>query len=109
MREEENFGGQSKFRSQGSDRKVGRENAASCHDYYLSCQTSLPPNHPTGLKVKNVHKLAIFHRICLKLCMEILNGRTQLMYMIYMHLSMLTGQTDLPPNQPTRLKVKKLA
>ena len=30
------------------------------------------------------------------------------MYMIYMHLSMLTGQTDLPPNQPTDQKVKNL-
>ena len=30
------------------------------------------------------------------------------MYVIYMHLSMLTGQTDLPPNQPTGLKVKNL-
>ena len=30
------------------------------------------------------------------------------MYMIYMHFSMLTGQTDLPPNQPTGLKVKIL-
>ena len=28
------------------------------------------------------------------------------MYVIYLHLSMLTGQTDLPPNQPTSLKVK---
>ena len=40
--------------------------------------------------------------------MESLNGRTQHMYVIYMHLSMLTGQTDLPPNQPTGLKVKNL-
>merc|ERR1719219_2864302 len=30
------------------------------------------------------------------------------MYMIYMHLSMLTSQTDLPPNQPIGLKVKNL-
>ena len=30
------------------------------------------------------------------------------MYVIYMHLSMLTGQTDLPPNQLTGLKVKNL-
>ena len=30
------------------------------------------------------------------------------MYVIYMHLSMLTGQTDLPPNQPTDQKVKNL-
>ena len=40
--------------------------------------------------------------------MESLNGRTQHMYVIYMHLSMLIGQTDLPPNQPTDQKVKKL-
>ena len=36
-------------------------------------QTSLPPNHPTTLKVKNVHNFAIFKRICMKLCMEALN------------------------------------
>ena len=30
------------------------------------------------------------------------------MYVIYIHLSMLTGQTDLPPNQPTDQKVKNL-
>ena len=30
------------------------------------------------------------------------------MYVIKMHMSMLTGQTDLPPNQLTSLKVKNL-
>ena len=40
--------------------------------------------------------------------MESLNERTQHMYVIYMHLSMLTGQTNLPPNQPIGLKVKNL-
>jgi len=30
------------------------------------------------------------------------------MYVIYLCLSMLTGQTDLPPNQLTGLKVKNL-
>ena len=30
------------------------------------------------------------------------------MYVIYMHLSMLTDQTGLPPNQPTSLKVKNV-
>ena len=30
------------------------------------------------------------------------------MYVIYMHLSMLTDQTGLPPNQPTSLKFKNL-
>ena len=29
------------------------------------------------------------------------------MYVIYVHLSMLTGQTSLPPNRPNHLKVKK--
>merc|ERR1719402_635087 len=66
------------------------------------------PNQPTGLKVKNVHNFGIFQPIWLKFGMESLNGRPQHMYMIYMHLSMLTGQTDLPPNQPTGLKVKNL-
>ena len=30
------------------------------------------------------------------------------MYVIYMHLSMLTDQTGLPSNQPTGLKLKNL-
>ena len=58
--------------------------------------------------MKNVHNFGIFQPIWLKFGMESLNGRPQHMYMIYMHLSMLTGQTDLPPNQPTGPKVKNL-
>ena len=76
------------------------------HLSMLTGQTDLPPNQPTSQKVKNVHNLGIFQRIWLKFGMESLNGRPQHMYMIYMHLSMLTGQTDLPPNQPTYQKVK---
>ena len=30
------------------------------------------------------------------------------MYVIYMHLCMLTDQTGLPPNQPTSLKAKNV-
>ena len=30
------------------------------------------------------------------------------MYVIYVHLSMLTGQTSLPPNQPTSIKVENV-
>ena len=71
-------------------------------------QTSLPPNQPTSLKVKNVHNFGIFQPIWLKFGVESLDGRTQHMYVIYMHLSMLTGQTNLPPNQPTNQKVKNL-
>merc|ERR1712142_966750 len=78
------------------------------HLSMLTGQTSLPPNQPTGLKVKNVHNFSIFQPIWLKFGIESLNGRTQHMYMIYMHLSMLTGQTNLPPNEPTGLKVKNL-
>ena len=70
--------------------------------------TGLPPNQPTSQKVINMHNFGIFQPIWLKFGMESLNGRPQHMYMIYMHLSMLTGQTDLPPNQPTGLKVKNL-
>ena len=40
--------------------------------------------------------------------MESPNGKTQHLYVLYMHLSMLTGQTDLPPNQLLGLKVKNL-
>ena len=39
----------------------------------LYIQTSLPPNHPTSLKVKNMHNFAIFQWICMKLFMETLN------------------------------------
>ena len=74
----------------------------------LTDQTGLPPNQPTNLKVKNLHNFGIFQPIWLKFGMESLNGRTQHVYVIYMHLSMLTGQTDLPPNQPTGPKVKNL-
>ena len=76
------------------------------HLSLLTSQTDLPPNQPTSLKVKNMHNFGIFQPIRLKLVMESLNGRTQHMYVIYMHLSMLTGQTDLPFNQPTDQKVK---
>ena len=58
--------------------------------------------------MKNAHNFGIFQPIWLKFGMESLNGRPQHMYMIYMHLSMLTGQTDLPPNQPMGLKVENL-
>ena len=58
--------------------------------------------------MKNVHNFGIFQPIWWKFGMESLDGRTQHMYVIYMHLSMLIGQTDLPPNQPTGLKVKNL-
>ena len=83
---------------------------------YLNCkglsmltgQTSLPPNWPTSLKVKNVHNFGIFQPIWLKLGMLSLNGRAQHMYLICTDFSMLTGQTGLPPNQPTSLKVKNV-
>ena len=42
----------------------------------LFIQTSLPPNHPTSLIVKNVHNFVIFQRICMKLCMAALNVKT---------------------------------
>ena len=78
-----------------------------CKDFsMLTGQTGLPPNQPTTLKVKNVHNFGIFQPILLKFGMESLNGMTQHVYVIHMHLSMLTGQTGLPPNQPTGLKVK---
>ena len=74
----------------------------------LTCLTSLPPNQPTSLKVKNVYNFGIFQPIWLKFGMESLNGRTQHVYVIYMHLSMPTGQTGLPPNRPTSLKAKNV-
>ena len=55
-----------------------------------------------------MHIFDIFQPIGLKFVMESLNVRIQHMYVIYMHLSMLTSQTDLPPNQPTGFKVKNL-
>ena len=80
----------------------------STYAHYLSCQTSLPPNQPTSLKVKNAYNFGIFQPIWLKFSMESLNGRTQHMNVIYLCLSMITGQTILPPNQLTGLKVKNL-
>ena len=77
-----------------------------CKDF--SMQTGLPPNQPTSLKVKNVHNFGIFQPIWLKLGMQSLSGRTQHMYLICKAFSVLTGQTGLPPNQPTGLKVKNL-
>ena len=74
----------------------------------LTGQTSLPPNQPTGPKVKNVHNFGIFQPIWMKLGMQSLNGRTHHVYVIYNDFSMLTGQTSLPPNQPTGLKVKNV-
>ena len=81
-------------------------NATYAH--YLSYKTSLPPNQPTSLKVKNVYNFGIFQPIWLKLGMLSLNGRTHHMYVIYKDFSMLTGQTGLPPNQPISLKVKNV-
>ena len=64
----------------------------NCKDFsMLTGQTGPPPNQPTSLKVKNIHNSAIFQPIWLKLGVESLNGRTQHVYVIYMHLSMLTG------------------
>ena len=58
--------------------------------------------------MKNVHNFGVFQPILLKFGMEPLNGKTKHMYVIYMHMSLLTIQTDLPPNQPTDQKVKNL-
>ena len=81
----------------------------NCKDFsMLTSQTGLPPNQPTSLKVKNVHNFGIFQPIWLKLGMQSLNGRTQHMYLICKDFSMLTGQTSLPPNQPTSLIVKNV-
>ena len=46
----------------------------------LTGQTSLPPNQPTGLTVKNVHNLDIFQPILLKFGMQSVNGGTHRMY-----------------------------
>ena len=78
------------------------------HLSMLTGQTGLPPNQPNGLKLKNLHNFDLFQPIWLKLGMQSLNGRTQHMYVIYKDFSMLTGQTGLPPNQPTGLKVEIL-
>ena len=80
----------------------------STYAHYLSCQTSLPPNQPTSLKVKNAHNFAIFQPIWLKFGMEFLHGKTQHLFVIYLRLSILTSQTNLPPNQLTGLKMKNL-
>ena len=69
----------------------------------LTGQTGLPPNQPTGPKVKNVHNFGIFQPIWMKLGMQSLNGRTHHVYVIYNDFSMLTGQTSLPPNQLTSI------
>ena len=58
--------------------------------------------------MKNVHIFGVFQPIWLKFGIESPNGRTQHMYVIYLCLSMLTGQTDPPPNQLTGQKVKNL-
>ena len=74
----------------------------------LTGQTGLPPNQPTGLKVENLHNFGIFQPIWLKLGTETQNERTQCMYVIYKDFSTLTGQTGLPPNQPTGSKVENV-
>ena len=80
-----------------------------CKDFsMLTGQTGLPPNQPTSLKVKNVHNFGIFLPIWLKFGMQSLNGGTQHMYLNFKDFSMLTSQTDLPPNQLTILKVTNL-
>ena len=66
----------------------------------LFIQTSLPPNHPTSLKVKNVHNFAILKRICMKFCMESLNGKTQGMHTIYPN--QLTTQPPYLPKSKKR-------
>ena len=74
-----------------------------CKDFsMLTGQTGLLPNQSTSLKVKNVHNSGIFQPIWLKLGMQSLDGRTQLMNLIYKDFSMLTG---LPPNQPATFKM----
>ena len=81
----------------------------NCKDFsMLTGQTGLPPNQPTGQKMKNMHNFGIFLPFWLKFCMESLNKRTQHVFVIYMHLSVLTGQTSLQPNQLTSLTVKNV-
>ena len=80
-----------------------------CKDFImLTGQTGLLPNQPTSLKMKNVHNFGIFQSIWLKFGMQSLNGRTHHMYVICNDFSKLNGQTSLPPNQPTGLKVKNV-
>ena len=75
-----------------------------CTLFILSNQRTTQPAYQP--KNEKVHIFGIFQPILLKFGVESPNGRTHHTYVIYMHLSMLTGQTDLPPNQPTYQKVK---
>ena len=68
------------------------------HLSMLTGQTYLPPNQPTGLKVKNLRNFVIFHLIWLKLGMGSLNGGTQHMHTIY---------SVKPAYHPTSLPAKK--
>ena len=81
----------------------------NCKDFSMQTgQTGLPPNQPTSRKVKNAHNFCIFQPIWLKLGMQFLNRRTQYKYLNHEGFSMQTGQTSLPPNQATSLKVKNV-
>ena len=70
------------------------------YDYFsvLIDQTSLPPNQPTGLKLKNMHNLGIFLPILLKFGMQTVNGGTHHMNVIDQDFSMLICKppTSLP-------------
>ena len=55
-----------------------------------------------------MHNFIIFQLIWLKFGTQSLNGRTHHMHAIYKDFNMLTGQTSLPPNQPTSLKMKNV-
>ena len=75
------------------------------------CTLFILSNRPTAqpayqLKVKNVHNLAIFQPICLKLGMETLNEKNSHFYLIWINLSIFTGQTGVPLNWPIDLIVK---
>ena len=63
---------------------IGTRHMIVIYRYFsvLTSQTSLPPNRPTGLKVKNVLNFGIFQPIWLKLGMQSLNGNTQHMHVI---------------------------
>ena len=70
-----------------------------CKDFsMLTGQTSLPPNQPTGLKLKNMHNLDILLPILLKFSMQTVNGGTHHMNVIDQDFSMLTCEppTSLP-------------
>ena len=58
----------------------------------LTVQTSLPPNQPTGPKVKNMPNFDVFQSILLKFGKESLDRGTQHIHII---------NSVLPPNQPT--------